>query len=140
MRLRRLALGETLVPGILKHDVGEGHHALAGLQPGDDLHELALELVARNRFARTDTVAVVAEIVGMPLAGAASRPACGERLAAVAALDEAAHRKVDADLLLDRRPGALMEARLNALIGLDRDQRLVVAFAARGSIAAQPTS
>src|SRR6185503_11889210 len=115
---------------ILEHGVGEGHQALARLQPRDDLCELALDLVARNRFAGAGTAAVVTEIVGMPLAGAASRPARGERAAAVAALDEAAHRKIDADLLLDRRSSALMEARLDALIGLDGDQRLVVALAA----------
>src|SRR5262249_2468320 len=129
--LRRLGLGESLVPGILEHGVGKGHQALARLQLGDDLGELALDLVARNRFAGAGAVAVVAGIVGRPFAGAASRPARGERLAAVAALDEATQWKVDADLLLDRRPGALVQARLDALIGLDGDQRLVLALAAR---------
>nr|WP_246188663.1 hypothetical protein [Nitratireductor arenosus] len=93
--------------------------------------ERALDLVTRDRFAAIDAVVVVAEIIGVLLAGAAGRPAGGQGTPARTTGDKASKREVGANIAARRRLGAALQAVLDFLKGLARDQALVFGLAKR---------
>ena len=126
-----LCLRETHVPGRIEHGAGEFDESPPGLQPMQDGLELALHVIAPDGLSIALAALGRAQIVGMPRAGLAARPAGGQGLVAVIAQHEAPQREVGVEVLAGRRLGALRQALLNALIGGEADQALVVSLAQR---------
>nr|WP_229714601.1 hypothetical protein [Aquisalinus luteolus] len=112
---------------------GPDHPAMmfGWLQGVEHIDEVAFELVAPDRFAVADAILVVAEIIGMAVAGLAFRPVGRQRSLAIATQDKATQRKVFVEVTTRRNLSLFLQTILDRSEGLIVDQRLVVALAQR---------
>src|SRR5690606_25291657 len=101
---------------------------LRWLQLAQQALELSLQQLATNRFAIARTAVLRAQVVRVPSA-TAGRPACSERRTAIGARDEATQREILTEIFPRRHLRVPRKPILDFPVGLEADQRFVVALA-----------